>query len=522
MEPKSLTCKGKVIIKGDQAFLRTRFLPTSPEFDVPLAEVLEDFEGSGVEMNIHRHNTGEPIWKKIAEGWDTEVETTTDPDYSFCSEAGREKFLDMKVGLMVHFGLYSHIGSLESWAAYAKTAPSWFFDVYYTLWQVWNPVQFDAEAWARLVKRAGLQFIQITSKHCEGFALWDTKTKVRVPRRVGSKAGMAIYPLEEPEPYIHYSVMDSPFKRDIIKELSAAFRKHGLGFGIYYSHWDWEDPNFRWDEGNRCYDPAYNETSNPDDWKAFIARERDQLRELFTNYGPLDQVFFDCTWFGLAWPEFKAMVKGLRKLQPDCMFSDRGLGPYGDFTSPERWIPAGAGKADPRVKNRTWQVCDTIGTHWSYVPDELYKDKTVLLHNMIDIVAKGGTFVLDQGPMPNGRFPQEAVDLLESVGRWLAVNGEAIYATRPHDPYKEGEKIYYTRSKDGKQVHVIRIGWPFPRFTFTGVIPRAGSKVFMLGVDEPVDWRVEGGTVTVEIPPAFNDKMPCEYAYCFRVEREAP
>nr|MDO8111229.1 alpha-L-fucosidase [Candidatus Sigynarchaeota archaeon] len=361
--------------------------------------------------------------------WDDDIEKTTDPDYKHCSDAGRDRFLDMKVGLMVHFGLYTHIGSMESWAAYAKTAPSWFFDVYYTLWQVWNPVQFDAEEWAQLMKRAGLQFIQITSKHCEGFALWDTKTKVRVPKRIGSRAGMAIYPLEEPEPYIHYSVMDSPFKRDIIKELSQAFRKHDLGFGIYYSHWDWEDPNFRWDEGNRCYDPAYNEMANPEDWKAFIAREREQLRELFTNYGQLDQVFFDTTWFGLAWSEFKDMVKMLRKLQPNCMFSDRGLGPYGDFTSPECWIPKEAGIGDPRVKNRTWQYCGMIGTHWSYVPDEVYKSKETLLHDMIDIVAKGGTMVFDQGPMPSGRFPKEAVDLLETIGRWLKVNGEAIYAT---------------------------------------------------------------------------------------------
>jgi alpha-L-fucosidase len=521
MEPKSCTYKGKYVRKDGQLFLRMQYLPTSVEMDVPIEELLEDFENRGIEMTVHPRNMGEPIWKKLVTGWDHELETreTMDPDYAFCSEAGREKFLDMKVGLMVHFGLYSHLGSMESWAAYAKTAPSWFFDVYYTLYQVWNPVQFDAEEWAQLVKRSGLQFIQITSKHCEGFALWDTKTKVQVPRRIGSRAEMAIYPLEEKEPYIHYSVMDTPFKRDIIKELSQAFRKHELGFGIYYSHWDWEDKNFRWDEGNRHFDPAYNEKDNPDDWKAFIARERDQLTELFSNYGPFDQVFFDVTWFGLAWPEMKKMVKSLRKLQPNCMFSDRGLGPYGDFTSPERWIPNDAGSADPRVKNRTWQVCDTIGTHWSYVPDEVYKTKEQLLYNLIDIVAKGGTFVMDQGPMPNGRFPQEAVDLLETVGRWLKVNGEAIYATRPYKIHKEGDKIYYTRSKDSKHVYLIHIGWPVQSVTAKNVAAKKGSKIFMLGIADPVTWRMEGTSLVIDVPASFNDKIPCEYAHCFKIEQ---
>ncbi|MEX2680749.1 MAG: alpha-L-fucosidase [Candidatus Sigynarchaeota archaeon] len=521
MEPRSITYKGKLIRKNGQACLRMKYLPTSPEMDVPLDELLEDFENTGVELNIYKRNTGEPIWKKIVAGWDTEIETpeTMDKDYQFCSDAGREKFLDMKVGLMVHFGLYTWLGVTESWSAYAREAPSWFFDVYYTLWQVWNPVLFDAEEWAQLVKRAGFQFIQVTAKHCEGFALWDTKAKVRVPKRIGSKAQWAVYPQEEKEVYINYSVMDTPFKRDIIKELSQAFRKHELGFGLYYSHWDWEDPNFRWDEGNRCFDPAYNEKDNPEEWKAMIERERTHLTELFSNYGPIDQVFFDTTWFGLAWPEFKKMIKDLRKLQPDCMFSDRGLGPYGDFTSPERWIPTGAGSADPRVRNRIWQVCDPIGTHWSYVPDEVYKSKETLLHNLIDIVAKGGTLVFDQGPMPSGRFPQEAIDLLETIGRWLKVNGEAIYATRPYKTYKEGDNVYYTRSKDNKHVYAIHIGWPFPRVVLKNVVAKEGSEIFLLGIAEPVPWHEEKDALVIEVPEAFNCKIPCEYAFSFKIEQ---
>ena len=267
--------------------------------------------GKAVELTVCPRNFGLPIWKSLVPNWDTQLETTTEPDYEHCSEEGREKFLDMKVGLMVHWGLYTHLGTLESWAAYAENAPMWFMDIYYTLWQMWNPTDFDAEKWASLLKRAGLQFIQITSKHCEGFALWDTKTTVKVRRRIGHKSDVVVNPVEDAE--IHYSVMDSPFKRDIIKELSNTFHKHGLGFGLYYPHMDWEDPNFRWQEGNRCYDPAYNPQDNPQDWQAMIDREREQLRELFTNYGKIDQIFFDCSWCGLAWEEMKLMFKELRQ-----------------------------------------------------------------------------------------------------------------------------------------------------------------------------------------------------------------
>jgi alpha-L-fucosidase len=519
MKPPSQIHKGKLIRNEDgQLCLRTKFssAPQAADIDVPIDELLEDFENLGVEMTIYPRNAGDPIWKGLVENWDTEIEKTVDPDYKHCSDVGRERFLDMKLGLMVHWGMYSHLGSSESWAAYAKNAPMWFMDIYYTLWQMWNPTDFDAEKWAQLVKRAGLQFIQVTSKHCEGFALWDTKTKVRVPKRIGYKTDFVIYPVEEIE--INYSVMDSPFKRDVIKELSTAFRKHNLGFSIYYSHWDWEDPNFRWDEGNRCYDPAYNPKENPKEWNAFIQRERQQLVELFSHYGPIDQVFFDCTWFGLAWKEMKALAKELRKLQPDCMFSDRGFGPYGDFTSPERWIPNDAGTGDPRVKGRLWELCDTIGTHWSYVPDEKFKTKEELLHNIIDVVAKGGTFVLDTGPMPNGWFSQESVDLLETIGRWLHVNGEGIYATRSYTPYHEGDNTYFTRSKDNHTVYLFHIGWSYPKLETSCVKPKKSSKIYMLGISDPIPWHMEGLVTVLEIPESFNGKIPCEYAFCYKIE----
>jgi alpha-L-fucosidase len=509
------THKGKITMKDGQIIFRTKFTPVSPEIDIPIEEIFEDFENKAVEVTIAEGKFAPPIYQGLVPNWETMPENTVEPDYEFCSDAGREKFLDMKFGLMVHFGLYTHLGLLESWSVNAKNSPRWFSDIYYTLWQVFNPSQFDAEEWAQLVKRAGMQFIQITTKHHEGFALWNTKTKTKARKRIGHLSDVVIGPVEDCE--INFSVMDSPFKRDIIAELSAAFRKNNLGFGLYFSHIDWNDPNFRWDEANRSFDPTYTEKTHPEQWKAFIERERQQLIELFTNYGPIDQIFFDGTWFGLAWTEMKAIIKEIRKLQPDCMFSDRGLGPYADFTSPERWIP-NSSEGDSRVKKQVWQCCDPIGTHWSYVPDEVYKDKRKLLHDFIDVVAKGGTFVFDQGPMPNGKFPQEAIDVLEYMGRWLQVNGEAIYATRPWKINKEGDYLFFTRSKDQKYVYAIHIGWPRENVVLTNVKPKDGSIIRMLGLNDNLPWKINGSRLIINIPIELNKKIPCEYAFAFKIE----
>ncbi len=516
MPPPTQVHKGTLVNKDGKLIFQTKFSKESPQIDVPIEEILEDFENQGVEITLSPRAMKPPIYEGLVANWETQIEKVPDPDYQFCSEEGREKFLDMKLGLFVHWGMYSHLGTTESWAANASNAPQWFLDTYYTLYQMWNPTDFDAEEWVKVVKKAGMQFLVVTTKHHEGFCLFDTKTKTKARRRIGHLSNVVVNPVEDCE--INFSVMDTPFKRDIIKELSDAFRKHDLGFGIYFSHIDWNDPNFRWDAANRSYDPNYNPKDNPTEWKAFIKRERDQLTELLSNYGPLDQIFFDGSWMGLAWDDMKKLVKELRKLQPNCMFNDRGTGPYGDFTCPERWVPKGTSEEDSRVSKKDWQVCDCIGTHWSYVPSEVYKDKKVLLRMVIDIVAKGGTILLDSGPMPHGLFAQEMVDVISYIGRWFQVNGEAIYATRFRDPYKEGENVYFTRSKDNKTLYLIHVGWPMQKVEVTSAKPKAKSQIFMLGVKEPLQWKHDGKKLTIEIPPALNDKIPCEYAYSFKIE----
>jgi len=502
--------------KDGKGVVKTRFSRDAPEVDIPLEELFEDLEGEGVRIKIEKST---PIGKGIYddENWEKGLGTTIDPKYKHASAEAVEKFNDMKFGMMVHWGLYSQLGIPESWPANAKMCDREFLDVYYTLWQVFNPLDFNGDEWAELAQKAGMQFFQLTTKHHDGFCMFDTKTKTMARKRIVTRHGPGVGTVVDEE--MHFSIMDTLYKHDIIGEVIAAFRKKGLGIGLYFSHIDWNDPNFRWDRANRSHDPNYSEKTHPDQWKAFIAREKEQLREIFTNYGQLDQIFFDGTWFGLAQKEMLDIVMMCRKLQPHCLLNNRGIGAYGDFTSPERWIPSDPG--DPRTQGfKNWQVCDPIHTSWAYLPLDQYKPVETLLHNFVDAVAKGGTYVFAISPQPNGRFPQKTVETLEWMGRWLKVNGEAIYATRTYKKFVENDKIYYTRSKDNKTVYAIHFGWPYLKVELTDVMPRKDGKIKMLGIDKELPWQVDktGKKLTIEIPKELNCKIPCECAYTLKIE----
>jgi alpha-L-fucosidase len=513
--------KGKLIRSDDgKLFFRTKFARDAMELEIPLEELFEDYLDKNLDITVAARKDGQAIFGSV--DWTKLPEEFADENYEYCSEKGYEKFLDMKYGLFMHWGQYSVLGLTESWTANGQNCPRYWWETYYTLYQSFNPTDFNADEWAEMAERAGMQFFILTTKHHDGFCLFNTKTKTKAIRRIGHAHNVAIGPVEDC--YINYSMMDTPYKVDIMDAVSRAFRNKGLGVGFYFSHIDWNDPNFRWDPANRSFDPSYNPDSNPEDWAAFIERERQQLLEICGNYGPLDMIFFDGTWYGLAWDDMKRIVKEIRKMQPDCMLSDRGLGPMADFTSPERWIPTDPN--DARVKQKrphplAWQVCDVIATHWSHVPDEIYKDKNKLLDMLIDIVAKGGTLAMNVPPMANGKFPQQSIDILEYIGRWLKVNGEAIYSTRAVDgmAYKQGDNIYLTRSKDNAFVYAIHVGWPHDTVAIEGIQAKDGSQVTMLGCKDALLWENDGDKLIITIPPALNAKIPCEHAFCFKIER---
>jgi alpha-L-fucosidase len=348
----------------------------------------------------------------------------------------------------------------------------------------------------------------------DGFCLWPTKTTTRAPKRVSTHDHIQTKEVE-----INYSVMDTPFKRDGIAELAAAFRKKGLGFGIHFSNVDWNDYRFRWDFNNRFYDPKYSRKTNPEDWRGWIEQHRKQILELASNYGPLMAISFDTGGIPLpadSFPDIVKTIKMVRKLQPECLFRNRGLGAYGDFDTPEGRVPS-----DPRGdRERVWEAIDFIGGAWGWQPGDNYKPKEWIVATLIEAVSKGGNCCLNVSPMPSGRFDPEYVSRLEYVGDWLKVNGEAIYKTRPRqgDLWKEGNDIRFTRNKDNKTVYAICLKWPGERLALRSVRAKEGSQIRMLGVPTPLPWRQDADALTITIPADIERAKPCRQAYALKIE----
>ncbi|HEV2351695.1 MAG TPA: alpha-L-fucosidase [Terriglobia bacterium] len=429
---------------------------------------------------------------------------TVDPDYHHAPAESVEAFQDLKFGIRVHWGLYSMIGSHESWGLAGANREFW--NIYNILYQFFNPIGFDAEAWMNLFERSGIKFFTLTTKHHDGFSLWPTKTQQQSIRLTPQAFN---YGAEHFETIEHsYSVLNAPYRKDIVRAVVDAARRKGIGVGLYFSHIDWHDPAFAWDPFNENYDPSFTEQSDPVRWRTFIAHERQQLQELMTQYGRIDYLDFDIGWPQAAAPDIANLAKMVRKLQPNVIMRDRGIGAYGDYHTPEREIP---GKPTPGL----WKVIYPCGEAFSYLPNDRYKSKEWILDSLIDITAKGGNFEVGFGPMPNGTWPQETVDHLEFVGNWLRVSGEAIYATRPWTTDREGGQLRFTRSKDGKYVFAISLKPPQDTLTIKSLRAAPGSPIVMLGSNQPLKWSHSTAGLVIEMDhdnaTGRNTDWPCAF-----------
>ncbi len=440
-------------------------------------------------------------------GWAREV----DPDYHHAPAEAVEVFQDLKFGIRIHWGLYCMIGSHESWGLAGASREFW--NLYNVLYQFFNPTGFDPDAWVSLFERAGIRFFTLTTKHHDGFCLWPTKTthpSIRLTPQAFNRG------VQHFETIVHsYSVADTPYKKDIVGMLVQAARRKGLGIGLYYSHVDWHDPAFAWDPFSLHYDPKFTEESDPARWRTFIAHEREQVRELMTQYGKVDLLCFDIGWPKAAAGEIAEIAKMVRKLQPNLLVRNRGLGAYGDFFTPERQIPEGPAEG-------TWMVIYPCGQAFSYLPNDVYKPSEWILASLISAVAKGGNFEVGFGPTPEGAWPQETVERLEQVGEWLKVNGEAIYNTRPRKTFREGDVIWLTRSKDARSVYAISMNWPGTRLVLRSVRALPASQVFMLGARKPLKWCQDSGGLVIDIPPRYARLAPRLRPSVFKISTEPP
>jgi alpha-L-fucosidase len=358
--------------------------------------------------------------------------------------------------------------------------------------------------------------------------MWHTQTRIK-QRANYLDMNHVIEPCD-----LAYSIEETPFKRDIVKELCDAAHKNNIKIDLYYSHPDWYDADFRPYNYHPLSTPDiakhpenyYNAHGGnnrqtivtpdrtPEETARLIARHREQIRELLTNYGKIDMICFD-QWMGRdIWPEMKNTVKMMRQLQPDVMIRARGIGNYGDYYQPEQFVPGGK-----EATNMPWMSIALLGKQFAFDPNgDNYKGAPWIIHNLIDCVAKGGSFMVCIGPDQKGKFHPAAVKQLEEVGKWLKVNGEGIYETRECDVWTEND-VYFTRSKDHRKVFAFVEKWPGAEMFLPSVTPKKGSKIYMFGYKNPLKWLQTANGVKIEIPDELQspENRPCEHAWGFNV-----
>jgi alpha-L-fucosidase len=439
------------------------------------------------------------------------VEDTPFPQYTWAPDTAYEDFKDIKFGVRLHWGPYSILRLQgESWQYLKMSLEE--RQAYQQLYQSWYPAGFDADEWINFFADSGCRMFAFTSKHHDGFSMFDTKTKVKKRANWLSPAGPTIEDCD-----LSYSIMETPFKRDVVKELCDAAHKKNMKIDLYFSHPDWYDSDFRPYNAHPFQTPdagtmavrgkdKHPEMDNPytefgksgvvikpnpskEEIDRMMARHRTQLTELLTKYGKIDMVCLD-QWLGPeVWPTMRETMLQLRKLSPDTMFRARGIGNYGDYYTPEGFVPGSKENSDT-----PWFVIYPLANSFSYDPsDQNYKGTEWVIRNLVDSVAKGGSFMVGIGPDGAGRFHPTAIKQLKATGEWLKKNGEGIYATRPRpaDSWREGDNIRFTRSKDNVTLYAFTYDWPGQELILKTVKPKKGGRITILGTNEPLTWHYD-------------------------------
>ena len=405
-----------------------------------------------------------------------------------------EWFQDQKLALMIHWGIYCQLGIVASWALSDKDADwsrhqvNWtddrekFKEQYYALNKSFNPIRFQPEEWAQTAKDCGFKYLILTTKHHDGFCLWDTR--------------YSDYKVTAPDCPYHVSE-----HADLVKSMFDAFREKGLGIGAYFSKADWHTPYYRTpelpDPNPSDRGPMYSPVAEPERWENFVQYTKNQVLELCEGYGPIDILWFDAGWVCASNGQdirLGEIVDEARKIQPGILSVDRTVGgPYENYVTPEMCVPE-------EPLGVPWESCLTLGTDFTYEYADRYKSPRELVNTLVGIVAKGGNLALNVSPQPDGRIPVDAMDSLRGLGEWLKVYGEAIYGTRVCAPYQSGN-ISFTRKGDA--VYAIRL-FPVAQESVDSklFIPYAGrvSKVTMLDSGEDVSFVPGEGGITVAVP----------------------
>lgn len=411
---------------------------------------------------------------------------------------------DLKFGFFAHWGIYATEQLVESWSICNE---EWidrkgeeyepYKQWYWNLNKKFNPKNFDAKKWAKAAKDAGMKYFVFTTKHHDGFCMYDTK-------------------------YTDYSVAgrDCPYSKsknnDIVKQVVDAFKAENFWTGLYFSKADWHNKDYwspLWATPDRNVN--YNIEKHPEKWQAFCDFTYNQIKEITHNYGEIDILWLDGGWIRPSWSvlpgsdeeswlgaykriqdiNMPKIAKMARENNEDLIIVDRSVGgKYENYRTPEQQVP-------DKPLDYPWETCMTMGDSWSYVKNDNYKSVNQLLHILVDVVAKGGNFLLNVGPDENGNLPQPALDRMKAMGEWMRINGEAIYNTRPIAPYKESN-VCFTHNKNGKNYALILLSDSTTlngeyKFSFSEKLKTGNKKI--LGTKQKASLKKKGNTYTLTI-----------------------
>ena len=364
---------------------------------------------------------------------------------------------EAKFGMFIHFGLYSVIGRHE-WVMEMEGIP---VAEYESLALRFTPKPNSIRDWIKLARRAGMKYVVMTTKHHEGFCLFDTEyTDYCAPKQAGG--------------------------RDLVAEYVEAARIEGLRFGFYYSLMDWHHP-----DGARC---AKDEAAR----RRFVDYIHGQVRELMTNYGKVDMLWYDVPWplSAEGWESVK-MNRMVRDLQPDIIINDRSGLPE-DFSTPEQYV-----RGEPT--GRAWEVCMTMNRSWGYhKADDAWKNPKQILNYLITCARDGGNYLLNIGPRADGSVPDDSVYILNIVGDWLKKYGDTIYSTNLCD-VKRSTFANFTRKGNALYIHVLF--WPGEEWSIDGLQTKVKSAV-LLPSHQPVEFEQNEFRVRFRDLPAETPDQP--------------
>lgn len=363
---------------------------------------------------------------------------------------------EARFGMFIHWGLYSMPARHEWIRNYEKISN----EEYQKYFEMFDPDLFQPREWAKAAKAAGMKYFVFTTKHHEGFCMWDSQ-------------------------YTDYKITNTPFGRDALRELTDAFRAEGLKVGFYYSLIDWHHPEFTVDDVHPLREvEAENEKNKQRDMKIYAQYMRDQVGELLTNYGKVDII-----WFDFSYPsnpqrprgkdhndwESEKLVKLIRSLQPEIIIDDRlDLPGAGDFVSPEQFVPSN-GMRDEKGELKVWEGCQTFSGAWGYHRDETsWKSPKMLIEMLIQHVSRGGNLLMNVGPTARGCFDERAVKSLQSYAEWMKYNSRSIYGcTLAPETMPEPENSRYTYNPKTNRLYLHLMSWPFKFFH----LPELAGKV---------------------------------------------